>query len=666
MDFDSLGMDGKHVPLDLVQLDDSVVVPQDAMLCVCSIDTKGARSLVHSSHPVRVEDDYEQQERLRELELESLPHEILALSNSLEQKQARLREIQMVWAEKEKALSEDIEMRTSEVELKEAALTKLLRPPEEDIPSPPGPEFLLCVEGSIFMIVATTVIVVNIAVMIMELLHPSYKKGFFVLDQFFMIFYVVELSLKAILWQRKLLVGKVSDVWWNWLDLVIVVSGVLDMWLKPIAQSAGILQSGEGGVGSNAVGFLRMLRLARLARILKLVRVFLMSDLSWVNAAPFQGFMMGVIAFNCILMGAESDIEFVGWAYVEQLLLLIYVFELSVRLKYFGCMFFCDSRNLIWNWLDFIIVFGGVVDQWMLPAISILQRLTGGGSTQSGNMTQFMTLLRMARLLRILRLVRLIKNIDELVTLIVGIAKAMQGMFWVVVLTITFLYATSLLCVRLLAGGLLFPGDPPREAVDTFPSVVDGIYVLFLVMNGENEIVQPMLPVVPGSKWAFAFFTVISSWAILSVLTSVVTDNMVGASEEHEEIKVEEEKAHRAKRSRVKLVEIFEKADANCSGSITEAEFRTMLRDQNQLIELLDATGIPKSDIQDLFYVLSLYNEELNDRVILREDFLDGLTEDITQAVTERTVIRLEKRLASMEHRLLCLERLGEANLMIT
>jgi len=645
--------------LDPVEVDDAIAVPSETMLFVCSVDTNKARDLVNALNGVPEEIDQEQQERERQLEAESLVHEIYELDQHLEKQRARLKEVQAVWNERDRELLEDIQVRTDEVELKEADLDRRVHPPEEEIPPPPGPECLLFVEGSMFMLVATTVIIVNIVVMIMQLLHPSYKEKFLVLDQFFMIFYVVELALKAILWRRKLLVGKVSDVWWNWLDLIIVVSGVMDMWLKPIAEWAGLLHSSQGGIGSNVVGFLRMLRLARLARILKLVRVFLLSDLSWVSGTQFQGFMMGVIAFNCVLMGFESDIEFVGWAYMEEILLVIFSFELAVRLKYFGCKFFCE----VWNWLDFVIVIGGVVDQWMFPAISIIQRLLGKESHHSGNVAQFMTLLRMARLLRILRLVRLIKNIDPLVTLIVGIVKAMQGMIWVLLLTAVLLYAAALMSVRILNGGLLFKGDPPQEVVQTFPSVTDGIYVLFLVMNGENEIVQPMLPAVPGSKWIFAFFTVISTWSILSVLTSVVTDNMVRATEEHEEDKENAYEAVRATRSRVKLAEIFKKVDANGTGTISETEFEALLHDGNKVIELLDATGIPKSDIQDLFEVLSSIPEGSKDPVIARNDFLEGLTEDMSKPVTERTVIRLEKRLATMEKRLLCLERLGHDRL---
>ena len=46
-------------------------------------------------------------------------------------------------------------------------------------------------------------------------------------DQAFLAFYVMELLFKALAFERSLLCGACSVVWWNWLDLVIVLSGLI-------------------------------------------------------------------------------------------------------------------------------------------------------------------------------------------------------------------------------------------------------------------------------------------------------------------------------------------------------------------------------------------------------------------------------------------------------
>merc|ERR1719487_1575084 len=159
--------------------------------------------------------------------------------------------------------------------------------------------------------------------------------------------------------------------------------------------------------------------------------------------------------------------------------------------------------------------------------------MMGQKSSGSGNLGQAMMMLRMARLLRILRLVRLVKNIPPLFTLIVGILQAMQGMAWVLVLTGVLLYAFALLSVRLIGHGLIFGGKAPDEVAAIFPSVPQSMFVLFKVMNGDTDPVEPLFHEVPLSKLIFVLYMVVSSWAILSILTAVVSENMINATDAH-------------------------------------------------------------------------------------------------------------------------------------
>ena len=188
------------------------------------------------------------------------------------------------------------------------------------------------------------------------------------------------------------------------------------MWMKPLFMMVGIMHKSSGEVKWPSIaGFLRMLRLAPLARLLKLVRVFLESDLSWTEGPKLQGFIMGLIAANSVIMGFESDLLTSPiWFGVEQTLLIIFTFEVLVRLKRWGCYFFVHPRDVVRNWLDFIIVSGGVVDMWMMPAIGIVRDLMGMGPMPKGGLGQVVTILRMMRLLRILRLVRLVNAVDRL------------------------------------------------------------------------------------------------------------------------------------------------------------------------------------------------------------------------------------------------------------
>lgn len=154
------------------------------------------------------------------------------------------------------------------------------------------------------------------------------------------------------------------------------------------------------------------------------------------------------------------------WLYLNHVFLLIFTFELAIRMKRSGCWaFFASPDEWAWNWVDFFIVLGGVIDQWMMPVHAFVLYMLGytQPQTRSRSLGQVMSILRMARLLRILRLVRLIKNIPPLYKLVVGVAKAMQGMAWVMMLTGMVLYICAL--VRDGADKVLGRGWADRLAV---------------------------------------------------------------------------------------------------------------------------------------------------------------------------------------------------------
>jgi len=79
--------------------------------------------------------------------------------------------------------------------------------------------------------------------------------------------------------------GQASIVWWNWLDLIIVISGVADQWIVPVYD---IIEGRAQGERFNAGGLrvLRLLRLVRVVRVFKIVRIFMESDMHWTES-PF-------------------------------------------------------------------------------------------------------------------------------------------------------------------------------------------------------------------------------------------------------------------------------------------------------------------------------------------------------------------------------------------
>merc|ERR1712187_523922 len=99
----------------------------------------------------------------------------------------------------------------------------------------------------------------------------------------------------------------------------------------------------------------------------------------------------------------------------------------------------------------------------------------------------------------------------------------MQGMMWVLALTAVILYVFSLLAVKLIGHGLIFggPDHVPDGMEGIFPNVLQSMFVLFMAMNGDPEFLQPMFKAIPVSKLFYVLYMILSSWAILSILTAV-------------------------------------------------------------------------------------------------------------------------------------------------
>jgi len=278
-------------------------------------------------------------------------------------------------------------------------------------------------------------------------------------------------------------------------------------------------------------------------------------------------------------------------------------------------------------------------------------------------------MLRLMRLIRILRLVKLIRGIKPLYTLTVGIAKSMHGMGWVMCLSASFLYLASLLAVKLIGGyggrpPLLMhkhawnstgkiPNDDEFDAFrEPFKNLPDAIYNLFKVMNADSSGVDNTVFYETWIKWTVMCYTVISNWAIFSILTAVVSENMAQVTTAHEkELGAEEDDIKRQK-IRVKLTRMFDNLDIDKSDTLRQDEFNKIWEDEMREQEFEELTGKTKDDANEIFEALSTIEDGPN-RIhsITRDAFIEGLNRE-GDPLTLRSIMGLEKRLAEVEPKL--------------
>jgi len=542
-----------------------------------------------------------------------------------------------------------------DLRLQKLAALEMIRNPPDDGPVAPGPACLNFINGSAAQCVCSTVIFLNLIVMCAEFSDQEHAARFWTTDQFFLSFYLVEISIKAILHQRDLLIGDIKVVWWNWLDSTIVLSGILDQWMLPMLKAFGFFKTHGGlGVKTSGLRVLRLLRLFRIMRVLRIVKIFMKTNLSWTERPLFQTLMICVIVVNALTMSLELDYpQYKGfWYWAEQTMLIIYFFELSVRLKRWGWHFFVHPEDFTWNNLDFTIVSGGVLEQWMMPTFSLMQELVTGEPAPKKN-ESFRTavqLLRMLRLLRVLRLIRLVRSIKPLYRLLFGIVAALQGIQWVLLLAVIMLYAAAIVFTSLVGHGVVFGegkhfGD---EEVTNFASVPESMFMLFKLMNDDQSVVEGVIDSIPV-KLMFCIFMICSNWIMLAILTAVVSDNMISATQHSEKEDDKQNDITCRERQRRRLFNVLHEADEDDDGEIDESEFKALLDDADLCGEICDASGLQRADLEDLFLFVS--TDQAEKRSLHYVDFVDCV-QDEGKGVSERSVFRLEKRVRVMERTL--------------
>merc|ERR1711865_829936 len=129
---------------------------------------------------------------------------------------------------------------------------------------------------------------------------------------------------------------------------------------------------------------------------------------------------------------------------------------------------------------------------------------------------------------------------------------------------------------------------------------MESMYVLFNVMNGDTKPIVPLLRM-PIMKLVVIVYTIVSSWAMLSILTAVVSENMIKATRQFK-AEVDAEMFTKTKdRSKVILKAIFEKADQESDNTLTQTEWDSLIADHYLCTQLVDASEMSRGDLDELF-----------------------------------------------------------------
>jgi len=364
--------------------------------------------------------------------------------------------------------------------------------------------------------------------------------------------------------------------------------------------------------------------------------------LAWVEEHRFQTLVGLVISANAIIIGFETDIESEWWFWIEQALLIFFVFELGTRWLHNGPRFF-DPGHRLGNIVDVSIVMSGVLDMWMMPTFqALMQFITQSEEKHERN--PILQALGILRMLRIIRLVRLVKIVQPLYRLATGVLEAMQGMFWVLVFLGMLLYAVAIICTRLIGHGAVLPEDPGNEDLkeirQMFHSVFSSMFVLFELMSCWSLIpLAPLFTRMPILRLIFVLFYIFSAWALLAVMTGVVSEKMIAV---REQITADEDSHKKGNLNVADIEAKFQKADRDNSLVMTKMEFDTMMGDAETMRELMQHANVNAQDLQDLFTWL----DADKDGSISIKEFVEGFRW-LNDNVSPKSFVKLQEYLSS-------------------
>ncbi|TMM52453.1 ion transporter [Sulfitobacter sabulilitoris] len=220
----------------------------------------------------------------------------------------------------------------------------------------------------------------------------------------------------------------------------------------------------------------------------------------FIKRPVFQGFILGVILFNAVILGLETSDAVMAQAgplilVLDTLCLAIFVIEIGLKIFVERLRFFRDG----WNIFDFLIV-----------AISLVPASQG---------------LSVLRAMRILRLLRVISVAPTLRRVVEGLINALPGMGSVFLLMGLVFYIGAVMATKLF--GAAFP--------DWFGTLGRSLYSLFQIMTLESwsmGIVRPVMQVYPHAWLFFVPFILVTTFVVVNLVVGLVVNSMQDAHHE--------------------------------------------------------------------------------------------------------------------------------------
>lgn len=255
----------------------------------------------------------------------------------------------------------------------------------------------------------------------------------------------------------------------------------------------------------------------------------------FVENQAFQNFILGVIVFNCVLMGLQTSAVLTAKCgdllnLLDNICLGIFIVELGLKIIAYNKNFLKDG----WNIFDTIIVLMS-----LFSSMAFLSSL---------RIFRIFRVFRSLKALKSFRGFRMISSLKKLQVIIMAIVKSLPSIAWTGGLLLLVYYIFALMGVSFF--GAAFP--------EWFGDLGKTMYTLFQVMTLESwsmGIARPVMEAYPAAWLYFVPFVLISSFIVMNVVVGIVVNAIsdVTANDKQEEIKDSAEENNENKSDHIQL-----------------------------------------------------------------------------------------------------------------
>ncbi len=228
----------------------------------------------------------------------------------------------------------------------------------------------------------------------------------------------------------------------------------------------------------------------------------------FLDSKAVTGVVIGLIVLNALVLGLEAipavaNVHLATLHYIDNIMLAIFVVELTLRLVAHGWRFFREP----WHIFDFVII-----------AIALVPA------------SEAFSVLRALRILRVLRLVSIVPSMRRVVG---ALLSALPGMGAIVMLLMLVLYIAAVMATKLFS----------TVAPEFFGDLGASLFTLFQIMTVEGwpDIARSVMKVQPNAWIFFVLYLVMATFTVLNLFIAVIVNAMQETFEDEKKVIAEAE-----------------------------------------------------------------------------------------------------------------------------